>query len=440
MTMKRCLISYMFSKWGCRCFYGFAIAWLGVLLSPVNVLAETSPQVDNVKCALDIRIKEFMPRPETGQKEWVDIYNFGATSINLTSWKIDDIEEGSKPKDIWGILEVGSCGHFEFSGFNDSGGDSVRVLNAEGLVVCTLDYKNTRKGYSILLNGDEWKFSDNPAIPSCPVLEKQIEQEEEGNEEEVEEVEEEEVNYPDNVKITEFMACPEKDEEEWVEIYNDTGEDLDLTAWKIDDVVDGGASPYTLDEDKIGKSLTVKKEKYFVIFFSSSRFNNTGGDSVRLLNPNNEVVDETSYEDCQTGYSYALDDSGDFKLTQEPTPGEENEIVNGEVEEEKEEGEVLNAEDVLPNDESSGQVLSASFAKSDIKIPDSFEIKEGVSEFVPSAQNLALDETVSEVVNNKNSFRWVGFVIIFPAVFAGIIVMFRKRIYGLWKNFKSKNP
>ena len=335
------------------------------------VFAAVGPQVEHGACNGDIRIKEFMPRPQMEGKEWVDIHNFGSTSINFNGWKIDDIEKGSTPENIFGILEVNSCGHFEFSTnkskLNDSGGDSVRILDAEGVAVCVLDYKNAEKGLSILLNGDVWEFSETPSFSFCPVLEA----------EESEDVEEEEVSYPDNIKITEFMPCPKKDEKEWVEIYNDNDEEVKLSDWKIDDK-DGGSSPQLF-------SAAIKKHKYVVIELSSSKLNNSGDDEVRLLNPDGEEVDKTSYKGCITEYSYALDGE-EFRLTSKATPGEDNEF------DEEEEGSEENIkEDTVIMGES---VEEAAVPKVSLaQIPKTFEIQN-----VPQVlgENIIADTSVQE--------------------------------------------
>ncbi|MFH1863609.1 MAG: lamin tail domain-containing protein, partial [bacterium] len=336
----------------------------------------TSPEVVDITPSLLIRITEFYPNPPDNGYEWIEVYNPSDTELDITGWYIDDSDETSSRNPCLVTTTIVSprsyiALDFIVKGVLNNTGDEVRLLDSQKKVVASLSYKNVKADYSISLIDGVWEFSTPTKGAVNPV---------QSTTSEVVREEEEEINYPDNVKITEFMACPSKGENEWVEIYNDTGEELDLTGWKIDDIEDGGSSPWVLDEEKLGKSLVVKKDSYFVISGFSNRFNNVGGDSVRLLNPNGDLVDETSYETCQTGYSYALDD-GEFKLTKTTTPGEENEIVEDEIvveeEEEKTDSEIEAALALVQTIESAGQVLSAqATANPDIRIPETFEIQE----------------------------------------------------------------
>ena len=383
------------NKW----LYGLMVLWLGYLLSSAKVFAEVSPQVENVSCSENIQVKEFMPRPESG-KEWVDVYNSGSSSVNFNGWRMDDIEGGSNPNDMWGVLEANSCGHFEFSSnkLNDSG-DSVRILNTEGTAVCILDYKNTEKGHSILLNGDVWEFSETLASSPCPVLEV--------IEPKVVEEEEEDINYPDNIKITEFMPCPKKGDKEWVEIYNDNDENVELTDWKIDDK-DGGSSPQFF-------STTIKKHKYAVIELSSYKLNNSGDDEVRILNPDGEEVDKTSYKGCVTEYSYSLDGE-EFKLTSKTTPGEDNEF------DEEEEGEVEKIEEMPVENVKETVAPKVSLAE----IPKTFEIQN-----IPAVlgENTFSDTSLQEEnleVESINDNPSVFFLPVIIGLFTGLGVIMKK--------------
>ncbi|MFH1565902.1 MAG: lamin tail domain-containing protein [bacterium] len=386
----------------------------------------TSPEVSQIATSFLITITEFYANPPNEENEWVEVYNPNDNELDISGWYLDDIE-GGKAGSPYLITDVKIAPRsylaldFPKSGvLNNTGGDEVRILDSQKQVVASVSYKNVKTSYSISLINGIWEFSSITKGGVNPVLVSDLSDEEE------------EINYPDDVKITEFMACPNKDEEEWIEIYNDTGEELDLTNWKIDDIKDGGSSPFVLDEEKVGKSLEVKKDSYFVISLSSSRFNNTGGDFVRLLNPNGDLVDETSYEECKTGYSYALYD-GEFKLTKTPTPEEENEIVEDEIVTEEEEE--LQEVDTVSLNEFSGQVLSAQTSNPDIKIPETFEVREGVSEFNTVVKDIE-SEVELEVVGDKTVPKNLKVFLIFSSIFAGIMIyVFRLKIYGLWKSF-----
>ncbi|MCL5004258.1 MAG: lamin tail domain-containing protein [Patescibacteria group bacterium] len=129
------------------------------------------------------------------------------------------------------------------------------------------------------------------------------------------------VNYPQTVKINEFMPNP-KMGSEWVELYNssDTAA-AELTGWQIDDK-DGGSSPKTF-------SATLPSSGYFVFYFSSdpnkssSILNNSEADQVRLIRPDGVVSDTVDYSESKLGFSYALI-NGSWEETSQPTPGAAN--------------------------------------------------------------------------------------------------------------------
>lgn len=412
------------------------LAFLFCFLNPRVAKATSSPEVVDITTSPLIEITEFYANPLDGN-EWVEVYNPNDNELDISGWYLDDIEGGKTGSPYIipeALMAPYSCLSLDFpgSGILNNGKDEVRILDSKKQVVVALSYENVKSGNSISLINEIWEFSS--PTKSCPTL--QVGQQDTSKDEEGEEVEEE-VNYPDNIKITEFMACPKKDEGEWIEIYNDTGEELDLTGWEIDDVEGGGSSPLSLSEEEVGKELIVGKDSYFVIPISSSRFNNTGGDSVRLLNPNGDLVDETSYDNCKTGYSFALD-GGEFKLTKTPTPGEENKIVEDEVVVEGEEAKEETGN--TPVAEIDGQVLSVGTSNPDIKIPETFEIKEGVSEVIAAAEGTGL-EPESAIVEEQTQSKNLNFLfIIIPFVYAGIMVyIFRVKIYGLWKKIRQHN-
>jgi len=122
------------------------------------------------------------------------------------------------------------------------------------------------------------------------------------------------------IYISEFIPNPKgfDNEGEWIEIYNDTFQIVDLTDWYIDDGM-GGSKPYQLP---IGS--TIDKKSWLILDREETKIAlNNSVDSVRLLSPDNLLVDEVAYKNPIEGYSYAKLDNK-FIWTSNFTPGEVN--------------------------------------------------------------------------------------------------------------------
>jgi beta-lactamase superfamily II metal-dependent hydrolase len=122
------------------------------------------------------------------------------------------------------------------------------------------------------------------------------------------------------VLINEILPAPSSGSE-WVELYNTTTTDLDIGNCHIDDIADGGGSPY---EIPAGTTITAGG---FWTLDRSSYFNN-GGDDVRFLEEDAATVLD-SYTYGSTDYDvswYRLPDGGTWQSTptSSPTKGATN--------------------------------------------------------------------------------------------------------------------
>ncbi len=122
------------------------------------------------------------------------------------------------------------------------------------------------------------------------------------------------------VIISEFLPNPEGSnaEGEWIEIRNLTDETINLIDWQIDDE-EGGSRPYTIKND-----ILIESNGFYVFDRGDTglALNNTG-DSARLFNNLEELIDEASYGDVLENASYARVGDAWF-WTMHVTPGEEN--------------------------------------------------------------------------------------------------------------------
>ncbi len=107
----------------------------------------------------------------------------------------------------------------------------------------------------------------------------------------------------DDLIISEFIPNPEgSDDQEWIELYNNSVKDINLLGWQLDDQ-DGGSKPYMFQEEVIILSnsfLLVPREQSKITL-------NNSEDSVRLLTPLGEVWQEVEYQGIKEGQSQAWD-------------------------------------------------------------------------------------------------------------------------------------
>lgn len=133
-----------------------------------------------------------------------------------------------------------------------------------------------------------------------------------------------EINFNDII-ITEFLPNPKGQDDanppdgEWIEIYNNKNEDVNLNGFKLKD----DANHELILSNTNADELTLKSKSYKIIYLSSiSGFlNNDNLDKIRLYY-GNKLIDEVSYTNSKEEYSW-----GKLKNTWKiltPTPGEEN--------------------------------------------------------------------------------------------------------------------
>lgn len=127
--------------------------------------------------------------------------------------------------------------------------------------------------------------------------------------------------YPHYELINEFMPSPhgKDNENEWVELYNSSSQAIDLSGWYLDDE-EGASRPYKFPDQTIispGTYLVFKAGELKLSLKNTS-------DVLRLLSPDKAEIERIAYDEVEDGWSFAKDESGDFKWSKTPTPGLEN--------------------------------------------------------------------------------------------------------------------
>ncbi len=112
-----------------------------------------------------IVISELLPNPVGADQdgEWIEIFNQGASRVNLRGWQIDDAEGGSRPytilDDIW--LEAGAyylLDREETGLALNNSSDAVRIINNE-MVIDEVNYSGVKEGVVYALGNGVWSWS-----------------------------------------------------------------------------------------------------------------------------------------------------------------------------------------------------------------------------------------------------------------------------------------
>ncbi len=99
----------------------------------------------------NVYISEVMADPNSGEKEWLEIYNDNNFQVTLDNWYIDDLENSGSPVKVFSmVIPAKSYSVFELSSsiFNNDG-DSVRLLDFNKLDKDGFEYETSEKGKSL---------------------------------------------------------------------------------------------------------------------------------------------------------------------------------------------------------------------------------------------------------------------------------------------------
>ncbi|MDP2664151.1 MAG: lamin tail domain-containing protein [bacterium] len=125
--------------------------------------------------------------------------------------------------------------------------------------------------------------------------------------EELIEVEPSIITYPAGVVINEILPSPigPDSEEEWIEIFNQNNFEVNLSGWRIKDLL-GKTNIYAFPE-----SATISPRKFLVLSRPTAKITlNNDADGLQLIQPDDMVTDEINYEKAPRGESFNRTESG----------------------------------------------------------------------------------------------------------------------------------
>ncbi|MFQ5451938.1 MAG: lamin tail domain-containing protein, partial [Candidatus Paceibacterota bacterium] len=120
-----------------------------------------------------------------------------------------------------------------------------------------------------------------------------------------------------NIVINEIYPAPAENEEEWVELYNNSDQPVDLTGYSVTD---------ELDKKLILQDMNVSSHGY--VLATSNKILNNSGDTVKIKK-DDQLIDEYTYGSHGSNYSSARcpDGSGEFQKVTTQTKALSNQPV-----------------------------------------------------------------------------------------------------------------
>ena len=308
-----------------------------------------------------VKINEVFPDPSQNN-EWIELYNSSNKRAKTKGWKlfdganqIDTIQTNISSTDFKTIV-------LNTSKLNNSG-DIVSLKNKDKIIDKVTygdwDDGNTndnaekpKEGNSIArsVDGDDsnhdkndFKTTNNPTKGEPNKIQiSESDQSDENNQEDdssntvyVNNSEKQNIN-PSDVVVNELVSNPAENKVEFVELYNNTNESINLNDWWIEDE----------SESKTYLTGNIPANQFYTIEKPDGRLNNSG-DIVKLFAKNEEKIDQVEYKDNNTipqeGESLARKTDGkdnnnnslDFKITTKITKDSSNIIEQPEQTKEK---------------------------------------------------------------------------------------------------------
>jgi hypothetical protein len=309
--------------------------------------ADLKTEIKNPReCLNSVKINEIMPNPpgRDSKNEWVEIFNDSEYDCNLINWSIDDMEGGSRPYVFNEDMIIKENTFLLLPSWQtklnlNNSEDSVRLFDSEESLIEEIEYEDAKEFFSFALNENaefEWTESPTPFFENL-FIKKEEEEKTKKKNNTSKNPKIKNGTLSDKIFITEIFPNPEGSDKgnEWMEIYNASGETVKLGNWTID-TGEGKKNLISF------KNVSINPESYLLISdqdLSSSLKNSKN--TLRIKDYNNKVIDSLTYDNVVEDHSYMKTEIEEnqeilFEWTwsENKTPGEENikfKSVTGEV-------------------------------------------------------------------------------------------------------------
>ncbi|MCW1930487.1 MAG: lamin tail domain-containing protein [Candidatus Kerfeldbacteria bacterium] len=319
-----------------------------------NTATETQETEPVVVAHIDysaLRISELYAQPTDGEEEFIEIHNTGDQTIDLSQLVIRDAAGNDFTPAAGTSIAAGAYLSFAENethiGLNNSG-DTVELVDSQGLVVCVTTYETAEEGLSWAEQVDT-TWSWGAATPNASPVAQVVEEVAEEQATETSAPQEEVGTTSSDIVLSELLPNPETSDttDEWIEIQNIGAEAVTLHGWQLTDTV----TTFTIP------TQTLAPEEYAVFSIEDTNIAlNNSGDTVYLIDGLGNIVQGTEFSTAPVGESWSFLDGGWAWST--PTHGEDNDTPVPEEEESDDESVVAEEAEDTNETESVVQTLS----------------------------------------------------------------------------------
>jgi len=279
--------------------------------------------------------------------EWIELYNEDNQSVSLDGWVLKTTDgkpeislTGTIPALGFYLLERTDdttipdvAADTIYKGTLSNSGEHLILRNNLEIVVDEADSSSgwvagnnqTKQTMERTTSGD-WQDSQNPG--GTPKAENSATDTSEQSpflppEQSTETEPLEVIIYSTGIVFSEILPSPEGPDakEEWIEIFNQNDLEVDLAGWKIKDGV-GSVKTYTFPAGTV-----IAPYGYLVLARPTTKItlNNSGGDTLYLIWPNDEILNSITFDKASLAESYNQTESG-WSWSTTLTPGTANTI------------------------------------------------------------------------------------------------------------------
>lgn len=253
------------------------------------VFSEPTPgkanKIEKKEYPRNLRINELYPNPNSGEKEWIELYNYGSKDIDLEGWTMEDNKSNDLKFEKGDLIKAGEYFTINNSFSLNNDGDSASLFNPNRNLIDSAEYKkDAPKGSTWAYNKTDkkWNWSKYPTSGKENVFR---------------------LNFPKGIVISEVFPNPKGDENsaEYIEIFNGSEENVNLKDWVLRDSSKTGG--FTVAED-----MLVKPGDYKTFYRTDFKFAlNNSNETAKLLDPNGDITSEVSFKKTYENFSYGYE-------------------------------------------------------------------------------------------------------------------------------------
>ncbi len=257
-----------------------------------------------------IRINEILPYPVLSDQEYAELFNAGDQCVNLSGWRLEDAGNHKYIFPTGTVIESREHQILVQNLFlNNTTPDTLTLYTAENEEIDQVTYEKAIKGFSYSFDGALLRFTSFLTPGAENIFD------------ELDEEEFEPGVAGTGIILNEVFPNPLSDEatNEFIELKNITDQEQSLDGWSL---VDASQKIFTFAAE-----THIAPNSLFTIPRSDFGFslNNTGTETLTLLDPLSNTISEVAYTGAQENFSYSFDGSH-WHWTKKITPDAENEF------------------------------------------------------------------------------------------------------------------